>query len=46
MFSVENLKKKETTVILERIDQLPQNLARVHNLGPVHMNPGQWTTPG
>ena len=27
-----NLKKKETTVILKGIDQLPQNLARVHNL--------------
>ena len=27
-----NLQKKETTVILKRIDQLPQNLARVHNL--------------
>ena len=24
--------KKETAVILKRIDQLPQNLARVHNL--------------
>ena len=30
-----NLQKKETAVILKRIDQLPQNLARVHNLvGP------------
>ena len=28
-----NLYKKETAVILKRIDQLPQNLARVHNLG-------------
>ena len=29
------LKKKETAVILKRIDQLPQNLARVHDLvGP------------
>ena len=27
-----NLKKKETAVILKRIDKLPQNLARVHNL--------------
>ena len=27
-----NLKKKETAVILKPIDQLPQNLARVHNL--------------
>ena len=27
-----NLQKKETAVILKRIDQLPQNLARVHNL--------------
>ena len=26
-----NLQKKETAVILKRIDQLPQNLARVHN---------------
>ena len=30
-----NLQKKETAVILKRIDELPQNLARVHNLvGP------------
>ena len=27
-----NLKKKDTAVILKRIDQLPQNLARVHTL--------------
>ena len=27
-----NLQKKETAVILKRIDQLSQNLARVHNL--------------
>ena len=27
-----NQKKKETAVILKRIDQLPQNLARVHNV--------------
>ena len=27
-----NLQKKETAVILNPIDQLPQNLARVHNL--------------
>ena len=27
-----NLKKKETVVILKRIDKLPQNLTRVHNL--------------
>ena len=27
-----NLQKRETAVILKRIDQLPQNLARVHNL--------------
>ena len=27
-----NLQKKETAVILKRIDQLPQNLARVRNL--------------
>ena len=27
-----NLQKKETVVILKRIDQLPQNLARVRNL--------------
>ena len=27
-----NLQKKETAVILKRIDQLPQNLARLHNL--------------
>ena len=27
-----NLQKKETAVILKCIDQLPQNLARVHNL--------------
>ena len=30
--SYRNLQKKETAVILKRIDQLPQNLARVHNL--------------
>ena len=30
--SYRNLKKKETVVILKRIDQLPHNLARVHNL--------------
>ena len=28
-----NVQKKETAVILKRIDQLPQNLAGVHNLG-------------
>ena len=27
-----NLEKKETAVILKRVDQFPQNLARVHNL--------------
>ena len=27
-----NLNKKETAVILKHIEQLPQNLARVHNL--------------
>ena len=27
-----NLQKKETAVILKRIDKLPQTLARVHNL--------------
>ena len=27
-----NLQKKETTVILKRINQLPQNLGRVRNL--------------
>ena len=27
-----NLQKKETAVILKRIDQLPHNLARVRNL--------------
>ena len=27
-----NLQKKETAVILKRIDQLPQNLSRVRNL--------------
>ena len=27
-----NLQKKETAVILKPIDQLPQNLGRVHNL--------------
>ena len=27
-----NLQKKETAVILKRIDQLTQNLAKVHNL--------------
>ena len=27
-----NLQKKETAVILKRVDQLPQHLARVHNL--------------
>ena len=30
-FSIETHRKKETAVILKRIDQLPQNLARVHN---------------
>ena len=30
--SYRNLQKKETAVILKRTDQLPQNLARVHNL--------------
>ena len=30
-----NLQKKETAVILKRIDQLPQNLARVHKGGHV-----------
>ena len=29
--SYRNLKKKETAIILKRIDQLPQNWARVHN---------------
>ena len=32
MFSTETYRKKETAVILKGIDQLPQNLARVHNL--------------
>ena len=32
MFSIETYRKKETAVILKRIDQLLQNLARVHNL--------------
>ena len=32
MFSIETYRKKQTAVILKRIDQLPQNLARVHNL--------------
>ena len=32
IFSIETYRKKETAVILKRIDQLPQNLARVHNL--------------
>ena len=27
-----NLQKKETAIILKRIDQLLQNLARIHNL--------------
>ena len=31
-FSIETYRKKETAVILKRIDQLPQHLARVHNL--------------
>ena len=31
-FSVFNQKKKQTALILKCIDQLPQNLARVHNL--------------
>ena len=31
LFSIETYRKK-TAVILKRIDQLPQNLARVHNL--------------
>ena len=31
MFSMETYRKKETAVI-QRIDQLPQNLARLHNL--------------
>ena len=31
MFSLETY-EKETAVILKRIDQLPQNLARVHDL--------------
>ena len=30
--SYRTYRKKETAVILKRIDQLPQNLARVHNL--------------
>ena len=34
-----NIQKKETAVILKRIDQLPQNFARVHNLvGPFERN--------
>ena len=35
LFSIETYRKKtkETAVILKRIGQLPQNLARVHNLG-------------
>ena len=32
MISIETYRKKETAVVLKRIDQLPQNLARVHNL--------------
>ena len=32
MFSTETYREKETAVILKRIDQLPQNLARVRNL--------------
>ena len=32
MFSIETYRKKETAVILKRIDPLPQNLAKVHNL--------------
>ena len=32
IFSIETYRKKETAVIVKRIDQLPQNLARVHNL--------------
>ena len=35
IFSIETYRKKETAVILKRIDQFSQNLARVHNLvGP------------
>ena len=32
IFSIETYRKKETAVILKRIDQLPQNLAIVRNL--------------
>ena len=32
MFSIEKPIEKETAGILKRIDQLPQNLARLHNL--------------
>ena len=32
IFSIETYRKKETAVILKCIDQLPQNLVRVHNL--------------
>ena len=32
IFSIETYRKKETAVILKRIDQLPQNLARGCNL--------------
>ena len=32
VFSIETYRKKETAVILKRTDQLPQNLARIHNL--------------
>ena len=32
MFSIETYRKKETALILKCIDQLPQNLARVHYL--------------
>ena len=32
LFFIETYRKKETAVILKRIDQLPQNLVRVHNL--------------
>ena len=32
MFPIETYRKKETAVLLKCIDQLPQNLARVHYL--------------
>ena len=35
LFSIETYRKKEIVVILKRIDQLPQNLVRVHNLKQV-----------